>query len=96
MLAPQFTTRRMLLLIALCSVFFLVLSMAVQEQVWAVALSIGVGATVLTFLAFAVFFQISFVLAKLVGLFAGGKKTVSPFAKDTAPPTHVPSSNPIE
>jgi hypothetical protein len=96
MLAPQFTTRRMLLLIALFSVFFLVLSMAVQQQVWAIALSIGVGTLVLTFLAFAMFFQISFVLAKLVGLFAGTKKPVSPFAKDTAPPVYVAPSNPIE
>ena len=86
----------MLLLIALCSVFFLVLSMAVQKQIWAVAVSIGVGSIALMFLAFAIFFQISFVVAKLAGLFAGRKKTTSPFAKDTAPPTYVPPSNPID
>ena len=86
----------MLLLIAVCSIFFLVLSSAVQGRVWAISLVYGVGSVALMFLAFAMFFQVSFVLAKLIGLFVGQKKPVSPFAKDTAPPTHVPPSNPIE
>ena len=96
MLAPQFTTRRMLLLIAVCSIFFLILAMAVQQKVWAVALAYGAASLALTFLAFAIFFQVSFVFAKLAGLFVSQKKTASPFAKDTAPPTHVPPTNPIE
>ena len=96
MLAPQFTTRRMLLLIAVCSVFFVILAMAVQPKIWAVAMAFGAGSLLLTFLAFALFFQISFVFAKLAGLFVAEKKTASPFARDTAPPTHVPPTDPIE
>ena len=96
MLVPQFTTRRLLLIIAACSVLFLVLSMAVQKHVWAIALSVGVGSIVLTFVTFAIFFQVSFVLAKLLGLLKGEARPVSPFAKDTAPPTHVAPTNPSE
>ena len=96
MLAPQFTTRRMLLLISGCSVLFLVLSMAVRGHYWAIAVSLGMGSILLTFLAFALFFQVSFVLAKFLGLLRPKQRPVSPFAKDTAPPTYVAPSNPME
>lgn len=96
MLAPQFTTRRMLLLIAFCSVLFLVLSLAVRGQLWAIALSVGIGSVGLMFIAFALFFQVSFVLAKFLGVVGPTEKPVSPFAKDTAPPTYVQPQNPAE
>ena len=86
----------MLLLISACSVLFLILSLAVRGQLWAVATSIGLGSLVLTFLVFALFFQVAFILAKLTGMLRGKERPVSPFAEDTAPPTYVAPSNPIE
>ena len=95
MLAPQFTTRRILLLTAICGVFFLVLAMAAQGHLWAVALAVGVGSVAIVLLAFALFFQVSFVVAKLLGLLKAEEAPVSPFAKDTAPPVLVPPTNPV-
>ena len=89
MLVPQFTTRRLFALIAVCSVLFLVLSMAVQGQLWAVATSIDLGALVITFLTFAILFQAAYVMSKLIGFAKPEERPQSPFAKDTAPPVIV-------
>lgn len=116
MLLPQFTTRRLLLLIAGCAVLFFVLSLAVQtkpveedvyarpfvdrqtepKHPWAVAVSVGIGSVVLTFLSFALFFQVSYVLAKLARRSQDRERPISPFARDTAPPTYVAPTNPGE
>ena len=93
MLVPQFTTRRLFALIAVCSVLFLVLSMAVQGQLWAVATSIALGALVITFLSFAILYQAAYVMAKLIGLAKPVERPHSPFAKDTAPPVIVRPTN---
>lgn len=88
MLVPQFTTRRLLAIVTACSLLFLVLSLAVRGQAWATATSIGLGAAVLTLLTFAFFFQIAFLLAKLVGAVRPKERPKSPFAQDTPPPRY--------
>jgi hypothetical protein len=96
MLFPQFTTRRLLLIIGGCSVFFLIASLAVQGYLWATAVSLAVAALVMTFLLYAVTFQVTFVLAQFVGVLRPAARPQSPFAQDTPPPTPLVKSEGLE
>jgi hypothetical protein len=90
MLVPQFTTRRLLAIISACAVFFLVLSLAVQGRVWAIAISVAVGSAVLAMILFALLFQLAYVLATLIGSVRKPQRPQSPFAQHTPPPRHIP------
>ena len=96
MLFPQFTTRRLLLVIGGCNVFFLIASLAVQEHLWATAFSLAVVSLVLTFLLYAAAFQVTFLLAQLVGALRPAARPQSPFAQDTPPPKPLVKSEGLE
>jgi hypothetical protein len=96
MLFPQFTTRRLLLVIGGCGVFFLIASLAVQGQLWATAISLAVASLVLTLLLYAATFQITFVLAQFVGALRPAARPQSPFAQDTPPPKPLVKSEGLE
>jgi hypothetical protein len=96
MFAPQFTTRRLLLLVGACSVFFMVVAAAVRGQLWAACISLAVAALVLTFLLYAVTFQITFLIAQLFGGLRPAPQPTSPFAQDTPPPKPLVKSEGLE
>jgi hypothetical protein len=96
MLFPQFTTRRLLLVVGGCSIFFLVASLAVQGQLWATAISLAVAALVLTFLLYAAAFQVTFLFAQMFGALRPAARPQSPFAQDTPPPKPLVKSEGLE
>jgi hypothetical protein len=96
MLFPQFTTRRLLLIIGGCSVFFLIASLAVRGHLWATGISLAVASLVLTFLLYAVTFQVTFIFAQFVGALRPAAKPQSPFAYDTPPPQPAVKSEGLE
>lgn len=96
MLFPQFTTRRLLLIIGGCGVFFLIASLAVRGHLWATAVSLAVAALVLTLLLYALTFQVTFIFAQLVGALRPAAKPQSPFAYDTPPPQPIAKAEGLE
>lgn len=96
MLIPQFTTRRLLLIIGGCSVLFFIASLAVRGHLWATAVSLAVAALVFTFLLYAVTFQVTFLAAQVVGALRPAARPQSPFAHDTPPPKSLVKSEGLE
>jgi hypothetical protein len=96
MYLPQFSTRWLLAIIAVCAVFFLVASMAIRGHLWAMAISLAIASIVLTFLLYAASFQVTFLLAQLVGLLRPAARPKSPFAQDTPPPVPLVKSETLE
>lgn len=87
MLIPQFTTRQMMLGMTGASAFCLVLWFAVwQKQAWAMAVALSAGSLVLTLIVGMVMFQLSYLLARMLGLLRPPEKPQSPFATDAPPP----------
>ena len=85
MLIPKFTIRWLLLLMSVCSVFFLVFNFAVRGQQWAIAISLAVAGMVVTFLAYGVFFGLAYILASLFGAVRPRPPGGSPFAAGPPP-----------
>ena len=94
MLIPRFTIRGLLLLTAVCAVFFAVLTAALRGQIWAAAVSIAVAAVVLAFMIYGLLFLWAYVWA---GIFGGGRsreRGASPFATAGPPPQLIPPQDP--
>lgn len=62
-LIPQFTLRRLLLLMGVSSIFFLVLGNAVAGRPWAIAISLGVASLVAAFAVYAATFFLVWILS---------------------------------
>jgi hypothetical protein len=65
MLLPRFSIRALLLITAAASVVALLLGFAVQGQVWAVAISIGLGSLVIALLVQAGAFGLIWLLSQI-------------------------------
>ena len=89
MLIPRFTLRWLLVLTTVSGLFFLVVSLAIQGQSWAIAVATAVGSVGLTLLVHAALFLGAWVLATLLGFTRGKKLPTSPFARSQLPPQWV-------
>lgn len=94
MILPHFTIRWLLLLTACSSVFFLVVSHAVQGKIWAISLSAAVASVAVAFLMYAAFFGLAFVLASVQNSFSQRRIGGTPFATAEPPPQILPPQNP--
>jgi hypothetical protein len=94
MLIPRFTIRWLFLLTTLAGVFFLVVSLAIQGKIWAIALAVSVASLFVTFLLYAAFFGLAYALASLVGAFRRRPAGGTPFATAEPPPQLVPPQEP--
>jgi hypothetical protein len=94
MLIPRFTIRWLLALMTVASVFFLVVSLAVQGKTWAIALSITVASLGAAFLMYAVFFGLAYAMASTGSAFRQSPVVGTPFATAEPPPQLVPPQEP--
>ena len=94
MIVPRFTVRSLLLLMTVCSVFFLVLATAIRGQLWAIAVSAAVGSAVLAFLCYGAFFGVAYLLASVFGLVRRETHAGTPFATAAPPPQLIPPEEP--
>ena len=96
MLFPQFTIKRLLLLTAGCAVLFLVMSLALRGQVWAMAISIGVLSLVVAAIFYALAFVITWPLAEFFDFVSKQKKPTAPFAQYRPAPKLLTPEEPTE
>jgi hypothetical protein len=94
MLIPKFSLRSLLLLMALVGAVSLVISMAVQGQAWAIAVSAALAGLVATFALFVMFFLLAAPMALLVESLGGRPVPASPFATQQPPPQIIPPQEP--
>jgi threonine/homoserine/homoserine lactone efflux protein len=94
MLIPRFTIRWLLALMTVSSVFFLVVSLAVQGKTWAIALSVSVASLGVAFTMYAVFFGMAYVMASTGSAFRRSPVVGTPFATAEPPPQLVPPQEP--
>ena len=86
MLIPRFSVRWLMLLTAVCAVFFLVMRYAALGRFWAIGLAATVLTLALAMLVYGLLFVLAFVLAGLLRLVRPTSPSVSPFATDSLPP----------
>ena len=90
MFIPQFTVRRLLLLVAICAAFFLMLTLAARGYAWAAALSaVGFGVLV-TFTSYVCFFGTTWVAYPVLRRASITHSPESPFARHRLPPQVIP------
>jgi hypothetical protein len=94
MLIPRFTIRWLFLLMTVAGVFFLVVSLALQGRIWAIALSVSLGSLVLVFLMYALFFGLAFAVVSIRRPFRHRPVLGTPFATSEPPPQLVPPQEP--
>ena len=86
MLIPRFTLRWMLAMTAVCAVLAFIVSLAVAEHVWAMALSMVLASVVLSFVLYAAFFTLAWACGTVWHSFRGEPKAASPFAAHSPSP----------
>jgi hypothetical protein len=94
MLIPRFTIRWLLLLTTVCGVFFLVVTLAVRGQAWAIAVSMAVACLAVCFLGYAVFFGLAFLVARVVAMLRPAPARDTPFSTAERPPQIIPPEDP--
>jgi len=100
MLIPRYTVRRLLVITAICGVFFWILAIALnpnvelQNKVWAAAISIAVVSLAVAFACYGAFFGVAYILATLFGLVRQRPDGGTPFATAEPPPQIIPPQEP--
>jgi hypothetical protein len=94
MLIPRFTIRWLFLLMTVAGIFSLVVNLALQGKIWAIAIAVSVGSLGLTFLLYGVFFALAYLVVSVQGLFRRHPAAGSPFATAEPPPQWVPPQEP--
>jgi len=85
MLIPQFSIRWLLAVTALCAGAFSVVGLAVQGQRWALAVSVGLGAVLLTMLLYGAAFGLVWACALVLGRSGRRGRGGDPFARGQSP-----------
>lgn len=90
MLIPRFSIRLMLVLTAVCAVFFLVVSFAGNGSHFAAGFVVAVLTVLLAMMGYAVVFLLSYAFARFLRLVRPESRPTSPFATDSLPPQVIP------
>ncbi len=94
MLIPRFSIRLMLVLTAVCAVFFLLVSFAGDGSHFAAGIVIVILTIIFAMLAYAAVFLLAYAFARLFRLVRPESQPASPFATDSLPPQVIPPQNP--
>jgi len=96
MLIPRFSIRFLLLLTAVCAVFFFVVTLAVQGSQWATAVSVAIAGFLLSMLLQATTFGVAWAISSFFGVFRMEESPSSPFVSAQPPPQYVEPQMPEE
>ena len=86
MLLPQYTIRWLLILTAVCGGFFLMVTSAIEGQIWAAAITIAAAGLLLTLILHALLFAAVWAISLPMERLRADEKASSPFAGDAPPP----------